>query len=152
MQHRALQGQKLGCMFLSDGKALRQYVRAPVSHCRTAFQHSVTFTSWNAGGGGIAFHVYSKEFTWDPTENQKPRIQRARIPVWYRLKDSGFKIQVDAWMDVSKKKKKEGRKKLKEQLSVTGPSDSWKEISKCWIFLCNCAFDTLDSRNQSQLF
>lgn len=149
MQHRALQGQKLGCMFPSDSKALRQYVRVPVSHRWTAFQHSVTFTSWNAWGGRIAFHVYSKEFTWAPTENQKPRIQRARIPVWNRLKDSGFKIQVDAWMDASKKK---GRKKLKEQLGATGPGDSWREISKCWMFFCNCAFDTLDSRNQSRLF
>lgn len=132
MQPRALRGQKWGCTLPSGSKTLRQFIHtSPISHCWVAFHRSVTFTSWNAWGGRIVFHVYSKEFTWEPTKNQKPQIQRTCIPVWYRLKDSGFKIQVDARIDVSWKRVKSER----SDFQVTGSSDNWREISYCRVFL-----------------
>lgn len=121
--------------------------RAPISHCWVAFHRSETFTSLNAWGGRIVFHVYSKEFTWEPTKNQKPQIQRTCIPVWYRLKDSGFTIQVDAWIDESWR-----CKKRKERLS--GCWFQWQlkgNLLPSYSF-GNCTSDTLGSRNQSDLF
>lgn len=127
----ALQGQKRDFTLASGSKTLRQFIHiAPISHCWVGFHRSVTFTSWNAWGGRIVFHVYSKEFTWEPTENQKPRIQRTWTSVWYRLKESGFRIWVDAWKDVSWKRVKGER----SNSQVTGSSGSCRKTSYYRIF------------------
>lgn len=134
--------QKLRCALPSDSKTRRQYIhRAPISHCWMAFHRSVPFTSWNAWGGRIAFHVYSKEFTWDPTKNESLGFREPTC-----LSDIDSKTWVQNPSQWTKGCVFRNRvEMLKEQLA----GSCWREISCYFDVFGNCAFQTFDNRNQT---